>query len=153
MKQEKIFAFKGYGEYYFYNEHDLNCFWADSLEWCGGNWIDHSKEYVAAVHISNLNDNGMTALTADEYKAVLARMKETDKEFFDYLSICILGNNLSTEEFFGVTVKEIEITEKTKLSDYPNTEFIIDMADNDPFRVYLSDVIDNQYYGKYLLIK
>jgi len=100
MQKERIFAFKGYGQYYFYNEHDLNSFWVDSLEWCGGKWEIHDKDFIINAHKQNLNDSNMEALTESEFVDFIKKLSETDKEFSDYLSTCELFNGNPIEDLF-----------------------------------------------------
>lgn len=153
MKKEKIFVCKGYGEYYIYNEHDLNCFWTRSLEWCGGKWIDGYIGCVIACHEDNLKDKNMHFLTKTEYEKLLSRMQKKDKDFYEYMKECIFANGMSTEEAFGATVKKVIVDENTKIEDFPkDTEFLVDASNGEAFSIYLSDIIDNEYYGEYLLV-
>lgn len=98
--REKVFAFKGYGQFYVYNDRDLNCF--DNMgNWNGGMWEVNEKDYIIKSHHENLSDENMTELNAKEFKALILLLKTTEKDFADYLEKCCVLYHGKIENLFN----------------------------------------------------
>lgn len=120
MQKTKIYAFRGYGQFCFFNHKELNCFDDTTFNWVGGSWLVYEENYIIANYYQMLADNGLSALTSDEFKSVIESLKEHDKDFADYLSNCELCNGEPMETLFEKHIKDIDITIETKLEDLPS---------------------------------